>query len=406
LESRDLFAAFFSFFMPWVGGSISSYGGAMRTWICIIVVMLACSMGGCAAGAKDVHLPVVKTYGQLLDTPPITLRVPQDRLGHRRQNQRETCTVRLGQSAVEDPQNSTVILYCLTDGFDVMAAHLVNGDTLGPLRISLRHESGAAFEEKDEIISIARWQFQTTADAQLLFALSIMIDRPGRFDIEFRTPTGDVVARTTVRGMAGKAHPWTTLFLEKEAEWDWISRSDYTFKLVEPAVVSVPGSGIVLPGLSGTDFQHYGGEAQLGGQEPSQGSLRPTDLLPLAEPTTPTLRLRHEGSDLIIESDEKIDAHRADLYFIARWWVNGKPFVPVNPAPPKDKFNEILMHYDKKVILRLQLEPEKIGAKPGELVAVQLLLCTWDVAQNQSGHWRAGYSWPRLTNRIEWTLPR
>jgi len=85
------------------------------------------------------------------------------------------------------------------------------------------------------------------------------------------------------------------------------------------------------------------------------------------------------GSDLIVEADKDIILARPDWHFLARWWVNGTPYIPEQ----LERFEDMkgMMIVGKRLLLHLDFEPARIGARPSDKVELQLLYCEygWDL---------------------------
>ena len=103
----------------------------------------------------------------------------------------------------------------------------------------------------------------------------------------------------------------------------------------------------------------------------------------------------------------EMECARPDSRLVARWWVNGKPFMPRPGHAPE--FNGVeVSHSGHRLEFRLNLDPAKLSAHSGDKVAVQLLLCgAWGYAENADPHmmdaFRDGKA--RLTKKVEFTIP-
>ena len=66
--------------------------------------------------------------------------------------------------------------------------------------------------------------------------------------------------------------------------------------------------------------------------------------------------------------------YRPDWRFLTRWWVNGKPFYPKQIDGFPEESNGVVS-LGKRVRLKMNFDPTKIGAKSGDKVHLQLLYC-------------------------------
>ena len=120
----------------------------------------------------------------------------------------------------------------------------------------------------------------------------------------------------------------------------------------------------------------------------------------------PTMRLSHEGADLVIESTREFITYRPDWHFLTRWWLNGRPFVP----GPWKQFSDAngIVNYGRRLRIDLEFHPERLGAQKGDRVGLQLLYSAtgWQFAEGAVERLAMHHASPdvRLTNRIEWTL--
>jgi hypothetical protein len=125
-----------------------------------------------------------------------------------------------------------------------------------------------------------------------------------------------------------------------------------------------------------------------------------------------TLRVGVEGLVLSIESDTDIHTYRPDWHFLARWWVNGKPFLPSQLTVfPGDENG--MVRRGKRLRVGLDLDARRLGAKSGDRIGLQLLYCPhgWSWVTSGARLLRAlpareefaGVS--RLSNRVELVVP-
>jgi hypothetical protein len=336
---------------------------------------------------------VVRTWGELARQPAIKIG--------------GGITVRLGLSADHCPLNSGVLIYCLSEGYDALRTHETNTDRLGPLWVNVTC-GGQSFVEPTTITSLSRWGYLTTRNCSVFFRRPVLIDRAGNFEVKVRSDRGDVIANATIKGGGGDAyHPWTPFHLEKEGEWEWISRDKYSFRQTAPAVVSVSGIGRAVPERLGDQFGVYEGRAVLTGKAIAQ-IFKPkgaAEVLPqlVPEQIDPSLTLSMKEDLVLLDSEDGVETSRPDWHLLARWWVNGKPFIPATGHAPEHEGGGTV-HWGNPLQFRLKLDPRKIGAQPGDRVRLQLLLCdSWNYVENPAHTMGTGGE-AHLTNAVEFVV--
>jgi hypothetical protein len=323
--------------------------------------------------------------------------------------------VRLGISATRCPRWSGIFLYALSVGYDDWQAHKTNRDRLGPLWVSIRFG--------DRLLDAPNKHDTTTLrgkgwhpEQPLLFARTLMIDRPGRYSIAFRTEAGKEVGSAVVTGTEDPSqpfHPWSPL-LVKDAEYELV-RDRHGRPRTASAVVTGPGQGIGLPFIGGDwSLSDTLGETHLAETLLAVavlGGTRGTAKLP------PPLPDAASGLDLTLDPNTfllRVEPRRKTetLYtrsggdFLARWWVNGKPFLPQPGRPMPRKAGSWTYNWVQAVEFRLQVDATGLGARPGDRVELQLLFCPsgWLPVENpQQGG--GGNALPVLTNRVAFRIP-
>jgi hypothetical protein len=331
---------------------------------------------------------VVHTWGDLLRQPAIDV-------GH-------GVRVRLGIGARNCPRWSGTFLYAYAEGYDDWQPQLVNRDRLGPLWLSVQREGHSLdADERYPLVSSGRPLDETERTNGLLFARPVMIDKPGRYTIAVRTNDGEVVGTATLRGTEDPDrpfHPWAPLLLLADAEHERIG-DEYKFRRTAPAVATNLDRGIALPHLMG----------DMG--SPVDPRLDRVKKLPALLPEiVGGMKLSIDQRSLLIRvvPDERITTSRPDWHFLARWWVNGKPFLPrpILPIPRKD--GAMVMYSDEDVAVRLKVDAKKLGARAGDRVDLQLLYCPsgWLPVENpQEGEKGGEHGFPVLTNRVSFRIP-
>jgi C-terminal peptidase prc len=97
------------------------------------------------------------------------------------------------------------------------------------------------------------------------------------------------------------------------------------------------------------------------------------------------LTLKATGTDLVVESKVNIILARPDWHFVARWWVNDKPYIPAQLDNFSDANGQVTI--GRRLLLHLDFDPRRIGAAPGDTIDLQLLYCKngWELVQPGSG---------------------
>ena len=142
-------------------------------------------------------------------------------------------------------------------------------------------------------------------------------------------------------------------------------------------------NGIALPQFDGMTpmlFRSDGPDSKI---RQLAAERHPT-LLP--EEAGKVLTLKAAGTNLVVESKANIILARPDWHFLARWWVNDKPYIPV----PLDNIvtdanGQVIL--GKRLLLHLEFDPRRLAAAPGDTIDLQLLYCKngWELVQSGVG---------------------
>jgi len=316
------------------------------------LAVLSCAFGavttlarGADGGAAPIQ--VVRTWQELRNQPPTPANPG---------------TARLGLEARQAPCGSGVLLYCLTEGYS-LPSQWSESERLGPFRVEVRHENDAR-ERVQEVCEMA-WDPPDIARATALFRRSIPMDRPGKYQVRVLTLGDDLVAETQVTATPERFHPWMPLepTVADALEQD---RDQYD----AAGHVTNRAKGIAIPRFDGMVPLIVRGGGPDARPRSAAGERLPT-LFP--EAAGDGLTVTAKGTDLSIESKADILLARPDWHFLARWWVNGTPYIPKQLEAFADQNGMVIL--GKKLLLRLDFIPERIGAKPGDDVELQLLYC-------------------------------
>lgn len=300
---------------------------------------------GGAAEAAPAEIARVETWEDLQARPAIRLS--------------SGATVRLGVERARSPRRTSVLVYCLTDGYSTPRGWR-ESDRLGPLRLRVRREGDAARGE--EIRSLAE-HAGPEASGRLCFLSAVRLPSAGSYRLEARELGGRLVARGTVVATDEAAQAWLR-FAPGPRTLDRPGEED-PFHRLTPRV-----EGAVLPRwVSSTPMVVDGRRGDRRIKILARGRL------PTAVPRAPHsgIRLEVRGEDLLVTTEESIITSRPDWHFIARWWVRGKPVEPSELEALSDMNG--LLSTGKRLRLRLAPRAALPGVDPGDRVEVQLLYC-------------------------------
>ena len=329
----------------------------------VIVVLILFAMARAAetpSADNAIKLPirVVKTWQDLLDQPAVSVG---------------SGTARLGIEAHSAPCMSGVLLYCLTDGYS-QPREWQAGNRFGPFQVEIRHETDTAGHAV-KARSMERPNPPDIGHSAALFRKSIPLDRPGKYRIRVCSPDGELLATTEVTATRTAVHPWMPLAPAARRDED---RGGFD------AVGSVRNraKGIAIPRFDGMEPMLFRSDGPDSKVRRFPGERLPT-LVP--EDAGTVLTAKTSGTDLVVESNVNIILARPDWHFLARWWVNGKPYIPAQLNEFSDKNGLVII--GKRLLLHLDFDPRRLAAAPGDTIDLQLLYCKngWELVQPGSG---------------------
>jgi hypothetical protein len=309
-------------------------------------LIIACQAGtspvlGLDGDAK--RIAVVKTWKELLAQPQIDLG--------------DGVRIRLGMERARIPHWSGALLYCVTEGY---TPSVKKRNQLGPVYVACIFEKEKMTEEKTKAGRKAR---EDLREHRLLFSAAIVADRVGEYQIQVRDETGRLRALGRIDCTPEHFHPWMPWFFLRE--FDLFPKTNLV-------------RGIALPTWSSHDpvaiIKHR---------------KQPVMDLPTFLPQTCVMKLALQGKDLLVQSEEKFIVSRPHGHFLARWWVNDRPFVPAQTQAFWDESFHELITEDKELRLPLQFEHSYLGSRQGDRIGVQLLYCRdqwqWVGRKHQGG---------------------
>lgn len=315
--------------------------------------------------SNPARIPAVKTWEELQALPPIDLG--------------DGVKIRLGLEADRVPQWSGALLYCLAEGYAPPSSGS-GQPPFGPVHADF------VFENEQEAAEVMRWGNNgESLKGTYLYVRALPVARVGTYHVTVTDRQGKVLATAPVHGTKDFFHPWMP----------WLQG------LYQPVT---PWVGIALPNL---DCLGPAGFIEPG--KARKGKL--PALLPSDE--KPKLTIKIEGKEIVIRAESEFTTSRPDYHFLARWRVNDKPFVPLQT----DKlwvFNGYgRVSEDKELRLEFAFRPERLGARPGDKIGLQLMHSEGEWA------WCAGSSLAKggdssrkhgenvsVSNRIEFEVPK
>lgn len=326
--------------------------------------------------AMPAAIPVVRTWDDLLKQNPTELMAQKWRTRALVRPEPKVLTVRLGIESNECPLGSGVLLYALTEGYAVKRQP---GKTqLGPLRIRVTRGGEEVSAHQSERARSALFQ----VSGKVLHFLPVSFDREGIHRIEVFAPSAEVIASIPIEVTQRGSHPWTRLSIHRQKLY-------------------YGGFDTVVPSYRNTAPHTVGEEGkQLGDKS-----------LPRFIPPEPAsdLQASLQGDRLVLSTSFDMKAGYAaweGALLLVRWWVNDKPFVP--------KLDRTWIGGMAKGVygisqcrLMLSGDPSRIGAEPGDKIAVQFLYCEsgWEWPGDHAGSMittpNEPYRLPRLSQRLD-----
>jgi hypothetical protein len=362
--------------------------GCRRLWAALLLPTLL--VGGAPVWAEPpkpapAAIPVVKTWAELRRVPAVEVR--------------PGLSVRLGIEAVECPVAHGVFLYCLTDGY-APPEYWSQEDRLGPLHLTLTDGDGKQLDFWGTGFGLEAHQKVPAGldKCELLFLRLVVVPRTTaiRVRLEARSTGGDprVVAAGELKA-AGTPHPFVRFEVTgpepKPGQTEFRVRNKGT----GPALPRWPESCPIV------------GRGAADGKKVARADDEALPRLIPAEPS-PDLKLSVADGVLTVRSAAGTGTAAPDDEFLARWWVNGKPVVPAVPTEPDLGVLGWQLTTDNRPEIRLALDLalDRLGAKSGDLIGVQVLHTEYgaDAVSDQKLSILKGWKRPTLpilSNRVE-----
>ena len=330
-------------------------------------------------------IPVVNTRGELANAP-VVAEGPFGR-------------VRVGIEALRASRFSGVLVYGLVElaPDSQVPERFQHDEVLGPLDCRV-------FQTGDprtirSMVKIQAESFPKNTKS-LLYTRAVVIDQVGEFVVAIsHRDSNKELAQATVVGTDESFHAWSPLsrpeVVQELQERDDDSDDYFAQLSAHPSTVALPSHSGFIPMAWPTD-------------DSSQANEQP---LPKLNPETPasSLTLRGDANELVIESTVEMVVSRPDRHFLARWWVNGKPFF-VSRAVESRAEGSGLIAVGKRIRVGLDFDSTKFGAVKGDRIGLQLLHLPhgWQQVGTLESFLAVADDGPdvsRLTNRIEFIAP-
>jgi hypothetical protein len=364
-------------------------------------LLFVLALAGVRCFADDpapMQLAVVHTWGDLQAQKSVALA----------NDSSATCW--LGIDCSDAKLYGGAVLYCLAKGGKPPAR---TRDGLGPFQVEVQTPSNRPRAQMAAQSQYMGGQSGTPV-GQTLYQKAIPLSQAGDYTITVKELVGDAkdqkfetvaVATITVSNESGPIwSPWPLNAADGAVgllAWD----DDRAYSAIG---VANPSTGVSIPMMPAS--------VEIEGTLPASDAPLPR-LLP--EQPDPKIKLQVSGALLIVTLDHAIQPKCVDEKFLSRWWINGKPFVPKLEAPAFSMFYSMrhngMVPRDSATEVGFQVEfhPEILGAKKGDTVGVQLLLCPIgseyagpepgempEIGEGEFGNMNLPFWLPRMSNRV------
>lgn len=285
------------------------------------------------------RLPIVKTWGDLEKQKPIRLE--------------NGCVVRLGIQKEKVSLGDGALVYCLCTGFTKSENWEIR-NRLGPAFIlpfqSDSEKSATSGARKTEALNL---------DKSYLFVFPLVSNKIGKHVTQINSDKKLTLGQISLDVTSDPYHPWTAVTGTKEDFGNLQLRA-------------------VIPGWNPADFW--------GWEKGTEKKPLPLFDEPAGEKE---LGVECRQKTLIIKSNVPIVVSRPESRFLIRWWIGGKPYVPVkNDRYYDEQFQETIVRAKTCVLpIDAHLRAMALGAK--NKLSLQVLYC------------ETGWTWPIRASLID-----
>lgn len=333
----------------------------------LVLLLSLIAMPAAVAQDKPASIPVVKTWKELQGQTPIDLG--------------DGVKIRLGMEADKLPQWSGGLLYCLTEGYTPPSSG--GGEPpFGPVHATVN------FGDEKVVKGNMKWGIspKEAPKGSYLFVRAFAVNRAGKYGVRVTDSKEKLLAEASFEGTKDFFHPWMP----------WVEGLD---KAVTPR------EGIALPSVPDISPLAFIEPGKI-----NKGNL--PKLLPGDE--KPGLTVKMDGKEIVISSETEFTTSRPDYHFLARWWVNDKPFVPKQAETLWGYIGYGLVRAGKELRVTVDFRAERLGAKAGDKIGLQLMhaesqwaWCAGELQGTLGGaHLKDDGESVRISNRIEFVVPK
>ena len=335
----------------------------------LLFPLFSLSLWGCkqvqTVASEKPSVLVVRSISELRNQPPVILP--------------DGVTVRLGIGGSESYIGGRQLLYCLATGLKGPVSETGRHLRLGPVAYEVTNPwEVRKIRELGEAIMCAGWG----GKREVLFCVIVQTPSPGDYRIRFLSLDDKPLGFATITAKKPDPHPWQPVGCRWEQE--------------QCILVNDSNPGAALPSIHG-----------LGGTPDPVILPR----LPLSNDVAQTgdFNIALKGTTLTLTFDTPVSC-RPDINLLCRWWVNDKPIAPPILSEPPSRCIEDRGRQTDKMVVKIEVDGERLGAKPGDTVGLQLLLVPdWEyVCPPGHGQLHALMEAVdlRVSNRINFTYKR
>ena len=329
-------------------------------------------------------IPIVHTWGDLLATTPITVESDFAIPGGSATSppgKQIFVKVHLGIDRDQAASFGGVVIYCLSERVSFWSTSF---QLLGPFVLS-----GEEIGAKQPYLQTVRSNFSRAfGDSRyFLYSGALQPRGPGKYRVSLFAhngvygPTAKPVAVRIVTVTGAPRMPWSPWGESKKEDMRWKGDLGTIRGMTETytsMTVSNPNGRIGIP-QTNTIF--------IPQKLPTPGTQLPRLT---AEKPDPETHLEKKGNDLVVKMNHEVAIYYPDDHFLTRWWVNDKAFVP-DPDAAESNVSTIRslaarVWNVKEVHFELDFRPERLDAKKGDKIGLQLLFCPagWGISINVS----------------------
>jgi len=365
----------------------------MRSLI-LVLSLLLCGLGRGEITSETIpQIQVTHTWGDLLKTKPLNVesnRVIFPGTKPTALGKPVPISVWIGIDRDRAARNGAVVLYCLAKGVSFFPPP---PEDFGPLRVGVQEPGRPTIAPV--VAMTCDWDmvlqppnFLPRDSSYILFTKLVPLGKPGKYVIHLLPPFNPdtkgmpkIFAKIEVQVSGNPRLPWSPWGASKKEQLRWLPQGGNVPGMTDTytsMTVCNPVGAIAIP-KTPTGFIPY----QVA---PSLDTPLP-QLIP--DQPDPQTQLKRVGNNLVVTMSQELEIYFPDDHFLTRWWVNDKPYVPdpnaVDADAPMARALAAHVWNVKEVRFDLDFRPERLGAKKGDKIGVQLLFCPegWQRCEDQ-----------------------